>query len=76
MDKINPHHYKQGKIECIEAIEAATANLSGTDSYLVGNVIKYIWRFEQKNGVEDLRKAQWYLDRLIKNKTVDNNTSR
>lgn len=68
MDKINPEHYKKGEIECIEAIESATAHLNGTDAYLVGNAIKYIWRFEHKNGVEDLRKAKWYLERLIKNK--------
>lgn len=68
MDKINPSHYKQSKVECIDAIESATANLTGTDAYLVGNIIKYIWRFEHKNGLEDLRKARWYLDRLIKNK--------
>ena len=68
MDKINPLHYKTGKIECIDAIESATVNLSGADAYFVGNIIKYIWRFEQKNGVEDLRKARWYLDRLIKSK--------
>ena len=68
MDKINPTHYKQGKVECIDAIESATENLKGTDAYLVGNIIKYIWRFEQKNGIEDLRKANWYLERLIKTK--------
>jgi hypothetical protein len=68
MDKINPDHYKQGKIECIDAIESATAELSGADAYLVGNIIKYIWRYENKNGIEDLRKAKWYLERLIKSK--------
>lgn len=71
MDKINPEHYKQGKIECIEAIESATEHLTGNDAYLVGNVIKYIWRYQHKNGVEDLRKAKWYLERLIKNKAGD-----
>ncbi len=68
MDNINPMHYREGKVECIDAIESATKNLSGTDSYYVGNIIKYIWRFQHKNGIEDLKKAKWYLDRLIENK--------
>jgi hypothetical protein len=34
--------------------------------YLRGNVMKYTWRYDKKNGVEDLKKAQWYLDRLVK----------
>jgi hypothetical protein len=62
-DPVNPSHYKQGGIECIEAIKAAL--LDGFDDYLVGNIIKYIWRRKWKNGVEDLKKARWYLDRLI-----------
>ena len=63
-DPTNPNHYKQGGIEAIEAIEAATVGKSGFEGFLVGNVIKYLWRYEEKNGVEDLRKALWYLNRL------------
>ena len=63
-DPINPSHYKQGGIECIEAIRAALGK--GFLGYLRGNVIKYLWRYDKKNGVEDLKKARWYLDRLIK----------
>lgn len=63
-DAINPEHYKKGDIECIEAIKAATGE--GFKSYIVGNIIKYIWRFEHKNGLEDVKKAQWYLEVLIK----------
>jgi hypothetical protein len=70
-DDVNPAHYKQGEVECITAIESATINLSGSDAYLVGNIIKYIWRFQDKNGVKDLRKANWYLERLIKSKSTD-----
>lgn len=63
-DPINhPHHY-QGSIECIEAIEASM-NPEAFKGALKANVIKYVWRYEQKNGVEDLKKAQWYLERLI-----------
>lgn len=65
-DTINPAHYKKsGSIECIEAIEAATADMSGLDAVCVANVIKYVWRHKSKNGLEDLKKAQWYLQRLI-----------
>lgn len=65
-DSINPSHYKQGSIECIEAVKAATVGKTGIEAVCTANVIKYIWRYEEKNGVEDLRKARWYLERLIK----------
>jgi hypothetical protein len=63
-DPVNPSHYKQGGIECIEAIKAATGE--GFPDYLRGNVMKYLWRYKEKGGVEDLRKSAWYLDRLFK----------
>lgn len=62
----HPAHYTAGKVECIDAIEAATTGLEGIQAVCTGNVIKYVWRFSRKNGVEDLRKARWYLDKLIK----------
>jgi hypothetical protein len=62
-DPINPNHYKQGGIECIEAIKAATGD--GFIGYVWGNVLKYLWRWPKKGGVDDLKKARWYLDRLI-----------
>ena len=65
-DNINPDHYKKGSIECIEALKAATVGKPGIEAVCTANVIKYVWRYEEKNGVEDLRKARWYLDRLIK----------
>jgi len=58
-DKINPDHYNQGGTSCIDYIEAKEMN------YHAGNVIKYITRYKHKNGLEDLKKAQWYLNRLI-----------
>jgi hypothetical protein len=63
-DPINPSHYKQGGIECIEAIKAATGE--SFIGYVWGNVLKYLWRWPKKGGVDDLKKARWYLDRLIK----------
>ena len=66
-DMVNhPMHYCQGGIECIDAIKAATVNKPGIEAVCVANVIKYIWRYEAKNGLEDVRKAAWYIDRLIK----------
>ena len=63
-DMVNsPPHYNQAGVECIEAIRAATDE--GYEYYLQGNIIKYLWRYRYKNGVEDLEKAQWYLTKLI-----------
>lgn len=63
-DNINhPAHYTQGGVECIDAIEAATGD--GFAGYCAGNVIKYLFRYRHKGGAEDLKKARWYLDRLI-----------
>jgi hypothetical protein len=65
-DNINPEHYKSMGLECIDCIQGAVMDLPGMQGYLTGNVMKYIWRFQRKNGVEDLNKAKWYLERLIK----------
>ena len=63
-DMVNsPPHYNQAGIECIDAIRAATDD--GYEYYLQGNIIKYLWRYRYKNGVQDLEKAQWYLQKLI-----------
>ena len=64
-DNINPSHYKQGKVECIDAIESATIGKTGVMAVCTGNVIKYIWRCEEKNGLEDMKKALWYLLHMI-----------
>lgn len=68
-DMVNhPKHYKaKNGMEVIDVIEAFTANLEGYEATHTGNVIKYICRWKEKNGLEDLRKAQWYLNRLIEN---------
>lgn len=62
---INPQHYKGDKLECIDCIEECTRNLVGIEAITVANVIKYVWRYKDKNGLEDLLKAEWYLKRLI-----------
>ena len=66
-DPVNsPKHYADtdGGIECIEAIEASMS-MEEFKGFLKGNVQKYVWRYAQKNGAEDLKKAKWYLERLI-----------
>ena len=60
----HPSHYTQGGIECIDAIRASMT-ADGFCDYCKGNIIKYIWRWRDKGGVEDLRKASVYLDWLI-----------
>jgi hypothetical protein len=65
-DNINPDHYKQGKLETIDIIESATGE--NFDGFLIGNVVKYVSRYKYKNGLEDLKKAQWYLQKLIDKK--------
>jgi len=63
-DLVNhPPHYNQAGIECIDAILAATNH--NKEGYLQGNILKYVWRYDYKNGLEDLEKAEWYLKKLI-----------
>ena len=70
IDPVNkPIHYNQAGIECIEAIEAMTENMSGHTAPHAANVLKYLWRHEYKNGLEDIDKAIWYLNRLRKRYT-------
>lgn len=60
----NPNHYASTKIECIVAMEAMLSSEEFI-GYLRGNIFKYQWRYKQKNGIEDLKKAQWYQNKLI-----------
>lgn len=65
LDMVNkPPHYQSAEIECIDAIRAATGD--GFHYHLQGTILKYLWRYRYKGKpVEDLKKARWYLDRLI-----------
>lgn len=66
-DMVNhPSHYTQGGIECIDVLKAATVSKTGIEAVCTANAIKYLWRYEEKNGIEDVKKARWYIDRLIK----------
>ena len=63
-DMVNhPKHYNESGIECIDALQAMLGK--DFDAYLQGNIAKYLWRYKYKNGIEDLKKAQWYLNKLI-----------
>ena len=71
VDMVNsPDHYNYAGIECIDAIRAATGE-EGYQYYLQGNIMKYLWRYRYKNGVEDLQKAQWYLNQLLVEESGD-----
>lgn len=64
IDKINPSYYNDGNISCIEAMESAF----GADTvaaFCKCNAFKYLWRSDHKNGTEDLKKALWYLNKLL-----------
>lgn len=67
VDNVNhPAHYTSGNIECIDALAAATSGLVGIEAVCTANAVKYLWRWKYKNGAEDLKKAQWYINRLLK----------
>lgn len=68
-DKINPSHYKShpSGIECI--------SITRHMSFNIGNAIKYLWRCDLKNGLEDLKKAAWYINDEIKKRENDNTKS-
>ena len=67
MSNVNhPNHYQsESGLEVIDVIKAFTSELSGEEAFCIGNAIKYICRYSKKNGVEDLEKAKWYIDRAI-----------
>ena len=65
----HPNHYQtKSGIETIDVMEAFTEGMTGSEAINTAMVIKYICRWKKKNGIEDLKKAEWYLKRLIKQK--------
>ena len=64
-DNINPNYYRKG-------IETTDYIVSHSMNYLEGNIIKYVTRYKDKGGLEDLKKAEWYLTRLIKIQETNN----
>ena len=66
-DMVNhpPHYMSDAGIESIEVIDAFTEHLVGRESNYTSNILKYIMRWKNKDGLRDLKKAKWYLERLI-----------
>ena len=65
IDLVNhPPHYMAGKVECIDAIEAAVMGLDPFEAYATGNALKYLFRWKRKGGVQDLDKAIWYINKV------------
>ena len=73
-DNVNhPNHYQtKSGIEAIDVIDAFTNGLDGLEAFDTGNIIKYICRWKKKNGLEDLKKAKWYLENLINHLEKEN----
>ena len=70
----HPSHYCKGGMECIDAIKAAVSDIIDPfEAYCTGNIIKYIWRWNDKNGVEDLNKAKQYADIIIEYRASKDN---
>lgn len=70
----HPRRYTKGKVECIDALESAVTGKPPDEAIYVANVIKYLWRYEEKEPLRSLMSAKWYLDRLIgklANKSAD-----
>lgn len=66
-DEVNsPSHYCKGGIECIDVIKVCTEGLVGMEAVCTANIIKYIFRWKDKNGLTDVKKCKWYVERLIK----------
>ena len=61
----HPKRYTKGKIECIDALESAVVGKTPEEAICVANVIKYLWRYEEKEPLRSLKSAEWYLKRLI-----------
>lgn len=61
----HPTRYTKGKIECIDALDAAVVGKPPDEAICVANVIKYLWRYEEKEPLRSVKSAEWYLKRLI-----------
>lgn len=73
----HPKHYQlETGLEVIDIIEAATFDLKGIEATDTGNILKYMCRWKQKNGLQDLKKAMWYLTHLIEHVEKLNETQK
>lgn len=72
----HPDHYNSGKFEVIDIIEEFTKDLSGIEAVDTGNAIKYVLRWHKKNGIQDVKKAIWYLTHLVEHLEEKENPSK
>lgn len=72
---LTPEYYKKGPVECFDVIRIMTSEMNGEESFIVGCIIKYLWRYKHKDGIKDLEKAKTYIEELINvnNKTQEEN---
>lgn len=68
----HPKRYTKGKIECIDALESAVVGKTPEEAICVANIIKYLWRYEEKEPLRSLKSAEWYLKRLISKYEANN----
>lgn len=66
----HPQHYGNGKYECIDVMQEIYGR-NVVKCFCMGNIFKYLWRWRNKNGLEDLEKAEWYLNKLIDMESED-----
>lgn len=73
-DLLRPSYYsgKPGLPDCLSAIESVVEQCGPYEAFLLGNAIKYLWRYKGKNGIEDLRKAKQYIEWLIERESGGN----
>lgn len=65
-DVVNhPAHYTGGKMECIDIVDVMTEGKQGLEAFCTGNIVKYLYRYNKKGGVEDVKKAEWYFKKLV-----------
>jgi hypothetical protein len=73
-DNVNhPPHYNSSPAHCECGRRIECIDVTRHMGFNVGNAVKYLWRYELKNGIEDLKKARWYLDDLINKNDIQNN---
>ena len=75
---LTPEYYKKGSVECLDIIRIITSEMNGEESFIVGCIIKYLFRYKRKDGVKDLEKAKTYIEELINvnNKSQENNNDK
>ena len=61
----HPSHYNMGKYECLDVVKELVKDMKGIEATLFFNAFKYLWRYKQKNGLQDLKKCEFYLKELI-----------